>query len=97
MRICYLLIIVAIVFTGCSTSNKISNSWKNPEATMESGKFQTVAVFGMLKNPEMRRDVEEVIASQMVNTIAVPSYKLISNDQLGDINTVKQVLTDRGM
>jgi len=97
MRINYLIMTAAVFITACSTSNKISNSWKNPEATGESIKFQTVAVFGMVKNQDMRMDVEEVIASQMVNTIAVPSYKLISNDQLGDINTVKQILTERGM
>ena len=97
MRINYLIVTAAIIIAGCSTSNKISNSWKNPEATMESAKFQTVAVFGMVKNQDMRMDVEEVIASQMVNTIAVPSYKLITSEQLGDISTVKKLLTDRGM
>ena len=97
MRINYLIVTTAIIIAGCSTSNKISNSWKNPEATMESAKFQTVAVFGMVKNQDMRMDVEEVIASQMVNTIAVPSYKLITNEQLGDISTVKKLLSDRGM
>jgi len=97
MRINYLIVTAAIIIAGCSTSNKISNSWKNPEATMESAKFQTVAVFGMVKNQDMRMDVEEVIASQMVNTIAVPSYKLITNEQLGDISTVKKLLSDRGM
>jgi len=97
MRIIYLIVTAAIIIAGCSTSNKISNSWKNPEATMESAKFQTVAVFGMVKNQDMRMDVEEVIASQMVNTIAVPSYKLITNEQLGDISTVKKLLSDRGM
>jgi len=97
MRINYLIVTTAIIIAGCSTSNKISNSWKNPEATMESAKFQTVAVFGMVKNQDMRMDVEEVIASQMVNTIAVPSYKLITNEQLADISTVKKLLSDRGM
>ena len=97
MRNSFIIISLAIFLAGCSSSNKISNSWKNPEATQESAKFQTVAVFGMVKDQEMRRDVEEAIAGQMVNTIAVPSYKMITNEELADINAVKQKLNERGM
>ena len=71
------ILLSALFLAGCSSSNKITNSWKNPEATAESVKFQTVAVFAMLKNPDMRMQVEEAIANQMPNTIAVPSYKII--------------------
>jgi len=88
---------ITLIFISCSSSNKISNSWKNPEVTMESAKFQTMAVFAMVKNPDMRMDVEEAIASQMPNTIAVPSYKMITNEELADINAVKQKLNERGM
>lgn len=97
MRISSILLLIAIIIFGCSSSNKISNSWKNPEATLESAKFQTVAVFAMVKNPDMRRDVEDIIASQMPNTIAVPSYKMITNEELTDIDAVKQKLKERGM
>jgi hypothetical protein len=97
MRISSILLLIAIIIFGCSSSNEISNSWKNPEATLESAKFQTVAVFAMVKNPDMRRDVEDIIASQMPNTIAVPSYKMITNEELTDIDAVKQKLKERGM
>ena len=85
------------MLAGCSSSNKISNSWINPEASAESIKFQTVAVFAMVKNSDMRRNVEDAIASQMPNTVAVPSYKMISNEELADINAVKQKLVERGI
>ncbi|NNG27073.1 MAG: hypothetical protein HKM87_06075 [Ignavibacteriaceae bacterium] len=97
MRTNFLFLILAIFLIGCSTSNKISNSWKNPDATGESIRFQTVAVFGMVKDQQMRKDVEEAIASQMVNTIAVPSYKMITNEELADIDAVKKKLSERGM
>ena len=97
MRFNCLILTLAVILMGCSTSNKITNSWKNPEASMESAKFQTVAVFAMVKNPDMRRDVEEAITSQMPNTIAVPSYKMITNEELADIDAVKQKLKERGM
>lgn len=91
------ILFAVLLIAGCSSSNKISNSWKNPDATIESAKFQTVAVFAMMKNPDMRMDVEEAIASQMPNTIAVPSYKMVTNEELADLNTVKQKLNERGM
>ena len=97
MRFNYLILTLAVILMGCSTSNKITNSWKNPEASLESAKFQTVAVFAMVKNPDMRKDVEEAIASQMPNTIAVPSYKMITTEELADIDAVKQKIKERGM
>jgi hypothetical protein len=97
MKINLIFLFIVISLVGCSSSNKIANSWKNPEATPESAKFQTVAVFAMLKNTDMRRDVEDIIASQMPNTIAVPSYKMITNEELSDLNAVKKKLNERGM
>ncbi|HEY6626329.1 MAG TPA: hypothetical protein VIZ21_05190 [Ignavibacteriaceae bacterium] len=97
MKTNLIILLIALSLAGCSSSNKISNSWKNPDATMESTKFQTVAVFAMVKNPDMRMDVEEALANQMPNTIAVPSYKMITNEELADLNTVKQKLNERGM
>ena len=89
--------LLLMIIAGCSSSNKIANSWKNPDATSESIKFQTVAVFAMVKNPDMRRNTEEMIASQMPNTVAVPAYKLVTNEELSDINAVKQKLKERAM
>jgi len=97
MKTNFIILLIAVLLAGCSSSNKISNSWKNPDVSMESVKFQTVAVFAMMKNPDMRMDVEEALASQMPNTIAVPSYKMITNEELADLNTVKQKLDERGM
>jgi len=97
MKTNLIILLIGVLLTGCSSSNKISNSWKNPEVTQESVKFQTVAVFAMVKNPDMRMDVEEALASQMPNTIAVPSYKMITKEELTDINAVKQKLNERGM
>jgi hypothetical protein len=97
MKINIIILLIAVLLAGCSSSNKISNSWKNPEATQESAKFQTVAVFAMVKNPDMQMDVEEALASQMPNTIAVPSYKMITKEELADINAVKKKLNERGM
>jgi len=97
MKVVFLFLMSVLFLFGCSTSNKISNSWKNPDATEESVKFQTVAVFGMVKDQQMRKNVEEAIAGQMVNTIAVPSYKMVANEELADLDAVKKKLSERGM
>jgi PBP1b-binding outer membrane lipoprotein LpoB len=97
MRNSIIILLLAIYLISCSSSNKISNSWKNPDVTIETARFQTMAVFAMVKDQQMRRDVEEAIVSQMPNTIAVPSYKMITKEELADINAVKQKLSERGM
>lgn len=97
MKSKFMIILGAFLIAGCSSSNKISNSWKNPDVTMESAKFQTVAVFAMVKEDQMRRDVEEAIVSQMPNTVAVPAYKMITKEELADLDAVKQKLSERGM
>ena len=97
MRIHFIVISIVIFLAGCSSSNKISNSWTNPEVNAESVKFQTVAVFAMVKDQQMRQDIEEALASQMPNTVAVPVYKMISNEELADIDAVKKKLSERGM
>jgi len=56
-----------------------------------------MAVFAMVKDQQMRRDVEEAIVSQMPNTIAVPAYKMITNEELADLDAVKKKLSERGM
>ena len=89
--------LLLMIITSCSSSNKISNSWKNPDVTAEHIKFQTVAVFAMVKNPDMRRNTEDMIASQMPNTVAVPAYKLVTNEELADIEAVKQKLRERAI
>ena len=97
MRTNFFILSLALLLFGCSSSNKISNSWKNPDVTIESAKFQTMAVFAMVKDEQMRRGVEEAIVSQMPNTIAVSSYKMITREELADIDAVKQKLKERGM
>ena len=51
----------------------------------------------MVKDQQMRKNAEEAIAGQMVNTIAVPSYKMVANEELADLDAVKKKLSERGM
>ena len=91
------LMMFSILFVfGCSQSNKITNSWTNPDATKESIKFKKVAVFGLVMKTATRRLIEEEISKRMVNTIAVASYKVISDDDIGKPDIIKAKLSELG-
>jgi uncharacterized lipoprotein YajG len=36
MKTNLIILVVAVILAGCSTSNKISNSWKNPESIQQT-------------------------------------------------------------
>ena len=49
------MILAALFVFGCSQSNKITDSWVNPDATKESIKFNKVAVFGLVMKTANRK------------------------------------------
>jgi len=90
------LILAALFVFGCSQSNKITDSWVNPEATKESIKFNKVAVFGLVMKTDNRKIIEEELARRLVNTIAVPSYKVVSDDDISKPDIIKTKLAEQG-
>lgn len=93
-KIFFLLAAVIMIF-GCSQSNKITDSWVNPDATKESIKFKKVAVFGLVMKTETRKLIEEQLAARLVNTIAVPSYKVVSDDDISKPDVIKAKLAEQ--
>ena len=92
----FILILAALFVFGCSQSNKITDSWVNPDATKESIKFNKVAVFGLVMKTTNRKIIEEELARRLVNTIAVPSYKVVSDDDISKPDAVKAKLIEQG-
>ncbi|MCK7517471.1 MAG: hypothetical protein MZV64_06985 [Ignavibacteriales bacterium] len=90
------LILAALFVFGCSQSNKITDSWVNPDATKESIKFNKVAVFGLVMKTTNRKIIEEELARRLVNTIAVPSYKVVSDDDISKPDVAKAKLVEQG-
>ena len=90
------LILAALFVFGCSQSNKITDSWVNPDATKESIKFNKVAVFGLVMKTTNRKIIEEELARRLVNTIAVPSYKVVSDDDISKPDIIKAKLAEQG-
>jgi hypothetical protein len=92
----FLLIFSIALIAGCSQSNKIYDSWKNPDATKESLKFKKVVVFAHVMKTATRKAIEDQIAGRLVNTIAVPSYKVVNDDDIGKLDVVKAKLVEQG-
>ena len=92
----FLMMFSVILVFGCSQSNKITDSWVNPDATKESIKFNKVAVFGLVMKTANRKLVEEELARRLVNTIAVPSYKVVSDDDISKPDVIKAKLSEQG-
>ena len=95
LKIFLVMFAILLVF-GCSQSNKITDSWVNPDATKESIKFKKVAVFGLVMKTSNRQIIEEEISRRLVNTIAVPSYKVVSDDDISKPEAVKSKLVEQG-
>ncbi|HEX9252331.1 MAG TPA: hypothetical protein VF870_08820 [Ignavibacteriaceae bacterium] len=92
----FLVMFSTLLVFGCSQSNKITDSWVNPDATKESIKFKKVAVFGLVMKTATRKLIEEQLARRLVNTIAVPSYKVVSDDDISKPEVVKAKLVEQG-
>lgn len=92
----YLILFSLLFVFGCSQSNKITESWVNPDATKESIKFKKVAVFGLVMKTATRQLIEDELARRLVNTIAVPSYKVVSDDDISKPDIVKAKLSEQG-
>lgn len=92
----FTLIVAALFIFGCSQSNKITDSWVNPDATKESIKFNKVAVFGLVMKTTNHKIIEEELARRLVNTIAVPSYKVVSDDDISKPDIIKAKLAEQG-
>jgi len=95
LKISVLMFALLFMF-GCSQSNKITDSWVNPDATKESIKFKKVAVFGLVMKTATRKLVEDALARRLVNTIAVPSYKVVSDDDISKPDVIKAKLAEQG-
>jgi hypothetical protein len=85
-----------LFISGCSQSYKISDSWVNPDASKESLQFKKVAVFGLVMKTATRRHIEEELSKKLVNTIAVPAYKIISEDDISNPDVIKSKLLKFG-
>jgi hypothetical protein len=93
--ICLLILAVVVVFQ-CSPTNQIYKSWTNPDATKLSLKFNKVALFGIVLKTATRHLIEEELSKQIANSVAIPSYKVLSEDDMTNADNIKPKLSAQG-
>jgi hypothetical protein len=81
------------IAVGCA-STEMTNTWFDPAAM--GSPLQKVAVVCLTKDPGMRRMAETEAAKQIKGTQVVPSYLVISDDDLHNRDVVKSKLRDQG-
>ena len=92
-----LVLFSGLLILGCgSQKNQIWDSYVNPEATKESIKFSKVAVFAQIMKNSTRKIVEDELCTKLINTIALPSYDVVEDDELGKPDLIKARLIKQG-
>lgn len=87
------LFVIAISVAGaCTNSTQYVSSWKDP-TTAPYRLHHTLTVF-MSTDPGMRRLVEDRLASRLPG--GVPSYRLIPDNQINHIDSVRSALAGQG-
>ena len=72
-----------IALAACGTSTQIVDSWRDPDVVVDTAKVHKFVVAALLKNPTMRRQVEDEIAAQFPGK-AVQSYMELGENELKD-------------
>lgn len=72
-----------MAFAACGTSTQIVDSWRDPDVMVDTAKVRQFVIAALLKNPAVRRQVEDQIAAQFPGK-AVQSYKELGESELKD-------------
>ena len=87
-----LIAVATTLLCGCTNSTQMVAQWRDPLAPPVAPR-KTLAVF-MTKEPGLRRMVEDKLASRLPG--GVPSYRLIADDQIADLDAVRRRLARQG-
>jgi hypothetical protein len=82
----------AVALTGCWHATRLAATWRDPSAGPIHFR-QPIAVF-VSKDNVFRRTMEDKMASHFAN--AVPSYRVLSDKDLGDGTKVLHMLDESG-
>ncbi len=53
------IILSVLFFSACSSNTHIVNSWRDPDVTVHADSLNKFVVAALLKNPAIRRQVED--------------------------------------
>ena len=87
-----LVAVAMALVSACTNSTQMVASWRDPQAPPVV-LSKTLAVF-MTKEPGLRRMVEDKLASRLPG--GVPSYRVLSDAQVADVDSVRGHLAGQG-
>jgi len=91
-----LLCLALAALTACGSTTHIIDSWRDPDVTVDTSKIHQFVVACFLKNPAMRRQVEDDMAARFPRK-AVQSYKVLGENDLKEEDDVyNQQLKNQG-
>jgi hypothetical protein len=91
-------ILASLGLVSCGASTSMMNTWRDPTVTGPL-QFQKVLVVMVSEDATTRRQVEDQIVKRIKTrrgVEAVPSYTLLTGDDLKDGERAKQILADAG-
>lgn len=62
--LCRLAIMLSLVIGACSTSTRITGSWKDPAINPGTGQNKSVLLIAMTRNIEVRTKLENALAAK---------------------------------
>lgn len=72
----YLILLAAIILSGCGSNTSIVSSWRDPKITVAQEHFKKVLVVVLVKDEASRRTAENRIAAS--NEIFKTSYQYLN-------------------
>jgi hypothetical protein len=85
---------VAALFASCA-STQMSRTWTDPAA--KGASISKIAVVALTNDPGKRRMFEDTTASKLAGAQAVPSYQILGDTDLKNLDAVKAKLRAAGM
>jgi hypothetical protein len=85
---------LGLVLAASCASTDMNSTWTDPAA--KGASLSKVAVICMTKDPGLRRMAEDSAASQLASAQAVPSYRVLGDMDLKDLEAVKTKLREEG-
>ena len=91
------ILLLGCFLIGCSAANPIVSEWRNP--AYSSGNFQRVLVGGLGEDTSVRRNFEDEFVSQLrtAGVDAVPSYRLLAENEKYDETRLKEAAKKANM
>ena len=82
-------------FVASCASTEMSKTWTDP--TAKGASLSKIAVVALTKDPGKRRMFEDATASKLAGAQAVPSYQILGDTDLKNLEAVKAKLHAAGM